>query len=264
MPHIAIAALAILLFAVQWFFGHFPLWLFAAPMNLLVVILWLVAVWEGFRHRKSSAMAKFLLSTEATYLALFIAAAIALVLGLQSEPTTASWPVVGGFAYVLTVLSFVILRGWRSERGVRWRFVCTHLGLWLATLSLFVGAADKQILRIEVGEEPTREAVNERGAASFLDYEIALSDFKVEHSKSGSPERFCATIGIDGKNVDIEVNTPYSYRYGEDIYLVDYSPKSCVLQVVREPWRAVTALGIGLLVLGAFMLFLQGFQREVK
>jgi hypothetical protein len=64
--------------------------------------------------------------------------------------------------------------------------------------------------------------------------------------------------------VDIEVNSPYSQSYGEDLYLVSYMPQGCVLQIVREPWRGVTAVGVAMLLLGAFMLFMQGFRREEK
>ena len=66
-------------------------------------------------------------------------------------------------------------------------------------------------------------------------------------------------MAIDDKIVDIEVNSPYSQRYGEHIYLVSYDADGCTLQIVREPWRIVSATGIAILLLGAFMLFLQGF-----
>ncbi|MBQ5690804.1 MAG: hypothetical protein IIV24_04875, partial [Alistipes sp.] len=122
LPHIVLAVTAALLFTVQWFCGDFPLWFFAAPMNLLVGALWLVATWEGYRHRATLPFVQYLLSAEASYTALAVAAAVSLVLGLQSEPAATSWPVVGALLYLLTVLSFVILRGWRNTSGVRWRF----------------------------------------------------------------------------------------------------------------------------------------------
>ena len=264
LPRIVLLLFALVLFVVQWLCGEFPLWLFAAPMNLLVGALWLYAIWEGYRRRSTLAFVQYLLSAEASYIALAVAALIALVLGLQGEPSTTSWPVVGGFLYVQTVLSLVILRGWRNERGVRWRFLVTHCGLWLAVTSLLLGAADKQVLRMQVGDTPSREAINEQGLKSYLDYELRLEKFDMTKSESGSPEQFRATVAIDERLVDIEVNSPYSHHYGEDIYLVSYGNEGCVLQIVREPWRAVTALGVGLLLLGAFMLFMQGFQTRVQ
>lgn len=262
--HLALAMGAVALFVVQWVFGDFPLWLFASPMNLLVGALWLVALCEGYRRRATSVVVQYLLSAEATYIALAVAAVIAVVLGLQSEPTTTSWPIVGGFAYVQSVLTLVILRGWRNEGGVRWRFLITHCGLWLAITSSFLGAPDKQILRVQADSTPTREAINERGERSYLNYEIQLDNFEIEHAEDGTPKQFCAAVAIDGKVVEIEVNSPYSQRYGEDIYLVSYEANRCILQIVREPWRIVTATGVVMLLLGALMLFLQGFQNRVR
>lgn len=257
---IAIATITVALFVVQWLVGDFPIWFFAAPMNLLVGVLWLTIVWEGYRRRVSSAIIQYLLSAEATYIVLAISALIALSLGLQSTPATTSWPVVGGFIFVQTTLSLVILRGWRNEGGVRWRFLIIHLGLWLAVTSALLGAPDKEILRVQVGKDPTREAIDERGRKSYLDYELYLDKFEVEHSESGTPQMFRATVAVDDKMINIEVNSPYSQRYGEDIYLVSYTDDECVLQIMREPWRAVTTLGIAMLILGAFILFMQGFE----
>lgn len=261
IPRVVLAIVAIALFVVQLLFGAFPVWFFAAPMNLLLLALLMVAVWAGYRHRTSVAV-QYFLSAEASYVALAMAAAIAVVLGLQSEPSTTSWPVIGGSLFIITTLTFVILRGWRNESGVRWRFLVTHCGLWLAIASMLFGAADKQVLRAYVGEKPTREVVDEQCVRSYLDYELRLENFVMEQSESGTPERFCATIAVDDELVDIEVNSPHSQSYGEDIYLVSYLPYGCVLQIVREPWRGVTAVGVAMLLLGAFMLFMQGFQRR--
>lgn len=262
LSRIALATIAVALFGVQWLFGEFPMWLFVAPMNLLVGVLWLALVCEGYRRRATSTVVQYMLSAEATYIALAVAAVLSAVLGLQSDPATTSWPVIGGLLYVQTVVTLVVLRGWRNEKGVRWRFLVTHCGLWLAVTSALLGAPDKQVLRAEVSATPTREVVNEMGAKSYLDYELQLKDFRVEHSEDGTPQMFRATVAVGDEDVDIEVNSPYSPKYGEDIYLVSYAENGCVLQVVREPWRVVTTVGIAMLLLGAFMLFLQGFGGE--
>ena len=168
-PRIVVVVMAIALFLVQRLFGEFPLWFFAFPMNLLVGALWLALVWEGYRRRATILSMQYLLSAEATYIALALAATIAVVLGLQSSPSTTSWPVVGGTLFVLTVLTLVILRGWRNGDGVRWRFLVTHCGLWLALVAMFFGAPDKQILRMQLNCTPSREAINERGERVYLD-----------------------------------------------------------------------------------------------
>lgn len=263
-PRMVLATIAVLLFGAQWLFGEPPLWLFAAPMNLLAGVLWLAVIYEGYRRRATSKAAQYLLSAEATYMALAMVAIVAVVLGLQSEPASTSWPVIGALLFAQTVLSLVILRGWRNESGVRWRFLIIHFGLWLALMSALLGASDKQVLRVQVGSEPTREALNEQGEKHFLDYELRLENFVMEHSESGAPERFCATVAVDDKVVEIEVNSPYSVNLGEDIYLVSYTADGCVLQIVRDTWRIVTTIGIAILLLGAFVLFMKGFQNRER
>lgn len=262
IPRIVLTTITIAFFVMQWLFGEFPAWIFSYPMNILVGALWLVLIWEGYRHRTTSAIVQYLLSAEATYIALAVATTIAIVLGLQSEPATISWPVIGGFIFVQTVLTLVILRGWRNNGRVRWRFLFTHCGLWLAATSMLLGAADKEVLRVEIDNVPTREAITERGEKRYLDYELRLEKFDIEQSKDGTPKQFRATVAVNDKIVDIEVNSPYSHRYGEDIYLVSYTPAGCVLQIVYEPWRVITTIGIAILLLGAFILFLQGFQNR--
>ena len=259
MPRIVVAAFAAALFGAQWILGDFPVWFFAAPINLVFGVLWLVVLWDGYRRRDKSALVRYLRTPEATYIALAVAVAISVVLGLQIEPATASWPVVGGTIYIQTVLTLVILRGWRNAEGVRWRFLATHCGLWLVVASMLLGAPDKQVLRAQVGSEPTREVVSELGEKSYLDYELRLDKFEMERSEDGTPQMFRASVEVDGKVVDIEVNSPYSQGYGEDIYLVSYEANSSILQIVREPWRAVTVVGVALLLIGAFMLFMKGF-----
>ena len=262
VPRIAIATIAVALCLVQWLIGEVPVWFFAFPMNLLVGALWLAVVCEGYRHRATSATVHYLLSAEATYIALTLAATAAGVLGLHSSPATTSWLTAGTTLYILTVLTLVILRGWRNRHGIRWRFLVTHCGLWIALFAMFFGAPDKHILRMQINCIPSREAIDEQNRSSFLDYEMSLKNFVVEESESGSPKRFCATIVVDDKVVDIEVNKPYSHRYGEDIYLVSYAPEGCVVQIVQEPWRAVTLSGVALLLLGALLLFMKGFKRD--
>ncbi len=261
MPYVVLASVAVALFVAQWLLGDVPVAFFAAPMNLLFAVLWLALVVEGYRRRSKSAVVRFLLSAEATYIAIAVAVAIAIAMGLQSEPTTASRMVAGGSLYVLSTLTLVILRGWRNEGGVRWRFLITHVGLWLALVAMFFGAPDKQILRMQVCCTPSRVAVDERGANHFLDYELRLEEFDVDRAENGSPQQYTATVAVDDRVVTIAVNSPYSHRYGEDIYLVNYAEDGCVVQIVREPWKAVSIVGVAMLLLGVMMLFLRGYKR---
>ena len=68
----------------------------------------------------------------------------------------------------------------------------------------------------------------------------------------------------------IEVNDPYTYTLGEDVYLVGYDAAAgsesayCILEIVREPWKYVTVAGIVLLLAGAVLLFIGGPSKRVE
>ena len=56
---------------------------------------------------------------------------------------------------------------------------------------------------------------------------------------------------------ELAVNSPHTVSLGEDIYLMSYHLNSqgtdvvdCVIQIVREPWKYVTLMGIIMLLLG--------------
>ena len=75
-----------------------------------------------------------------------------------------------------------------------------------------------------------------------------------------------ADVLIDGENVTLSVNHPYARTWSEDIYLTGYDSEddrvSCVLQVVRHPWKWPMATGIVMLIAGAIMMFVQGPKRQ--
>ena len=57
---------------------------------------------------------------------------------------------------------------------------------------------------------------------SYLDYEIELNSFAVEYYPNGRPSRFAANVRLWNEKALLEVNHPYAYRLGEDIYLTGY------------------------------------------
>jgi cytochrome c biogenesis protein ResB len=188
-------------------------------------------------------------------------------MGLQRHPAVMSYPFVVAVLYVLTQLTMVIMRGWRNAAGVRWRFVCNHVGLWLAVMAGFWGAADNDILRtMVVAEQPSREAYYVDGRMTLLQYEMQLVDFRAEYFDNGTPSSYEADVAIDGRVVTLSVNNPYARTWSEDIYLVGYEPHgqsvACVVQVVRQPWKWPMAAGIVLLIVGAILMFVQGPQKR--
>ena len=74
----------------------------------------------------------------------------------------------------------------------------------------------------------------------------------------------------DSDEALLEVNHPYSYRLGEDVYLTSYDmasgneSKYCVLQVVIQPWKYIMVAGILMMLAGAVLLFINGPKKCVN
>lgn len=254
---------------VQAIVGAFPLSIVRFPLNVILMALWLVLLVELYRRRDRSKVAQVLLSQAATAISLVLMAAVGIVLGLQREPASTAWPTVVAVLFVLSHLTLVTLRGWRNATGVRWRFVVNHAGLWLALVAGFWGAPDREQVRAMVTREvPTREAYDMSGRTTTLDCELQLVDFKIDYYAEGQPSMFEATVAVDGESATLRVNRPHHRTWSEMIYLVSYDVESpdraryCVVEVVREPWRWLSVVGIVMLIAGAVLMFARGPRKE--
>lgn len=245
--------------------GALPIEFFAFPMNLILMVLWLIAVVELYRARSKNVIARYLLSAQATVWAIVFAAIGCLVVGLQSEPATQSYIFVLMVLYVMSVVAMVTLRGWRVQGAVRWRFLVSHLGLLLALVAGFWGAADYQELRMIVDDTPRQQAIYTDGTAKKLDYTLRLAEFDVQYNEAGVPEQYRADIEVDGNPVTLEVNDPYNVSFAQSIYLMNFERNDAatrlVVQIVYQPWRAVMVAGIVMLIVGALLMFLGGAKR---
>lgn len=254
---------------VQAIVGAFPLSIVRFPLNVILMALWLVLLVDLYRRRDRSKVAQVLLSQAATVISLVLMAAVGIVLGLQREPASTAWPTVVAVLFVLSHLTLVTLRGWRNATGVRWRFVVNHAGLWLALVAGFWGAPDREQVRAMVTREvPTREAYDMSGRTTTLDCELQLVDFKIDYYAEGQPSMFEAVVAVDGESATLRVNHPYHRTWSEMIYLVSYDTESpdraryCVVEVVREPWRWLSVVGIVMLIAGAVLMFARGPRKE--
>ncbi|MGN0189412.1 MAG: cytochrome c biogenesis protein ResB [Candidatus Cryptobacteroides sp.] len=242
----------------------FPVSFFEFPLNLILAVLWCLAVlilWKGFRN---TSLVRFFLSPAATWLSIGLCASGTLVMGLSSDRSLASswWFVIEVF-FLLTVLLFITIRGVRRDGKIRWRFLLNHIGLLLAVGASFWGAPDTETLRIQVyPDEATSACHSLDGARRRLPYEITLRDFRVDYFENGVPSVFEAGLDVDGKDVLLRVNHPYSRTISEDIYLTSYGTDGgreyCILQIVRQPWKPFTAAGIIMMMAGAVLMFLRG------
>ena len=271
-PHLRgvfiVGAVVALSFLAEVCLGSFPVGIFRYPLNVLVLALWMMLMTMLYRGRANSACARFMLSREATWLSLAMVVAIGITLGLQRNPSSTAWPTVVSLLFVQSHLLLVILRGWRNNRGIRWRFCLTHIGLFLALGAGFWGAPDREQLRTPVHRYPSNEAYTMEGAERRLPYTLELKDFIIEQSENGTPTHYEAQVMVDDTVVTLRVNHPYARTISEKIYLVSFptSPSGeryAIVEIVSEPWQWLSAAGIIMLIAGAMLLFVQG-PRKLK
>ena len=249
--------------------GNFPVDLFCFPLNILVLALWMMLITMMYRDRGNNACSRFMLSRGATWLSLAIMVALGVTLGLEREPSTTAWPVVLTIFFVLTHICFIVLRGWRNAKGIRWRFCLVHIGLLLALGAGFWGAPDRQQLRMAVHRYPSNEAYTMDGELRPTPYTVELYSFRMEHADNGAPTHYEAEIKVDDKKVMLFVNHPYARTLSEKIYLVSfgtspYGERYAVIEIVNEPWQWLAATGIIMLIAGAILLFVQGPRKTVS
>lgn len=258
--------IAVLSVVAELCLGSFPLDIFRFPLNILVAALWIVLIAIMYRNCTDNAFARFMLSRQATWLSLALMAMVGIVLGLQRKPSTTAWPVVVSLLFILSHLCFVILRGWRNAKGIRWRFCLTHVGLLLALGAGFWGAPDREQWRVAAHHYPSNEAYTMEGKQRFLPYTIELESFRMEQAENGAPTHYEAEIMVDGKKVMLRVNHPYERTLAEKIYLVSFGKTLmgetyAVIEIVKEPWQWLSATGIIMLIAGAVSLFVQGPRK---
>ena len=244
-----------------------PIDILRFPLNILILILWWGSLTMLYRNRPHNAFTRFMLSRAATWLSLSFVVLIGIVLGLEYQPSTTSWPTVLSLLFVLSHLYLIVLRGWYGPKGIRWRFCFTHLGLLLALGAGFWGAPDRQQLRMAVDTIPSNVAHTMNGDLQLLPYTIELESFRMKHSNSGVPTLYEAQIKVDDKSVVLRVNHPYDRTLNEKIYLVSFGKSQwnstyAVIEIVREPWQWISATGIIMLIAGATLLFVQGPRKR--
>lgn len=282
-----VAAYFVLAALLQMVAGNFPLQFFAFPLNVILATTWIYLLWRLFKEKRELPLTRFLLSPRTSILSILLLIAGSLIIGLfpQLSDTEAaamdgvfaslgcydfmtSWIFIAILFLFLSNLGLVIIHAVYHRKKARQRFLLNHVGLWLALFAGVAGSSDVQTLRIPLyRDQPAREAFSPDGTAYYLDYELELRSFEINYYPNGIPSRFAADVRIGNENAVLEVNHPYSYRPGEDIYLTGYDTRNagntqyCVLQVVRQPWKYVIITGILMMLAGAILLFINGSKR---
>ena len=221
----------------------------------------------SYRNAPASRVVRFMLSPLATIVSIALFSAACLLIGLTGKrELIQSVPFILLYIFLITVLLYVILRGWKSGEGIRWRFLLNHAGLLLALSAAFFGAPDSETIRVQTYKDvPVREAYRMDGTRAWLSYELELKEFKVEMYEDGTPSSYEAGVLVDGVPVSLKVNQPYSIGLAEDVYLSSYDQTAgeyCILQIVREPWKYPALAGIIMMLTGALLLFIQGPRKR--
>lgn len=267
--------------------GNFPLLLFAFPLNVIIAVIWMFLLWRLYMEGSHLSFTRFLSSSHTSVLCILLMIGGSLVIGLFPQLSDAeaasmsgiaaalgcynfmtSWVFIAILFLLLSNLGMVIIHAVRHRVKAKKRFLLSHIGLWLALFAGFFGSSDVQTLRIPLtAGQPAREAYSMDGTVYYLDYELELRSFDMEYYPNGVPSRFAADVRMGDKSTVLEVNHPYSYRFGEDIYLTGYDTRQmnnsryCVLQIVYQPWKYIIVAGILMMLAGAVLLFINGPKR---
>lgn len=267
--------------------GNFPLAFFAFPLNVIIAVIWCFVLWRLYKENAFLPLVRFLTAPTTSIWCIVLLIAGSLIIGLfpqlsdaEAKVMSGIFPALGCYNFMtswifiailflfLSNLSMLIIHAVYHRKGNKKRFLLNHVGLWLALFAGFFGSSDTQTLRIPLYKDsPTREAYDMNGTVYYLDYELELNKFEVEYYPNGMPSRFASDIRAGNEDVVLEVNHPYSYRMGEDIYLTGYDTTNagndsyCVVQVVRQPWKYITVSGILMMLTGAILLFINGAKR---
>lgn len=289
MRYVYVTGYLILAAIIQLFTGNFPLAFMAFPLNLVFAVIWLFLLWKLYKESRQSSLSRFLLAPQTSILVILSFIAGSLVIGLFPQLSDAqagmrsgilallgcynfmtSWIFIAILFLLLSNLAMITVHAFYTRKNARWRFLLNHVGLWLALFAGFFGSSDTQIFRIPLYKgKPAREAFDMNGASCHLDYEMELRSFSVEYYPNGRPSRFAADVRLGDKEAVLEVNHPYSYRLGEDVYLTGYDTAKgndstyCILQIVVQPWKYVMVAGILLMLAGAVLLFINGPRKQV-
>ncbi len=281
---------------VQYFAGNFPFHFFEFPLNIILGAIWIYSVYMLLRKNNcTNNITRVLVSPETTAFSLFLFVCGTLVIGLFPQLSAieaeqkegifgqlgfynfmSSWIFVSILFILLSHLAAITIREFKSRKKKRWRFLLNHAGVWLALFGGFMGSSDIITARIPVFfDKENNEALTMEGKHFYLDYDLQLTGFDADYYQNGMPKSYVAEVKVSDRHsgnssqISLEVNHPYEYKFGEDIYLVSYDtrsdkPQYCVLQIVRQPWKYIQLIGIIMTIAGAVGMFIGGPQKQTS
>ena len=281
------AGLTIIGLVLQFSLGPVDWSLFAWPINIIVLGIFLLLSGIIFTFRSKVYGFRFLATSTCAVPALVMTAALTIIMGLTAQVAESSPPAdFFGITKMLSFWPFVLLYLWIAfilaqvslvqVLHFKWRrlpSLVSHLGLLISLLTATLGSADMQRLQMYTVLEQTEwRGINERNMMIELPIAIKLKQFIMETYDDGSPKRFASDIIIDTKNGDslqatVDVNKPVEvrgwkiYQYGYDTTKGAESELS-ILELVRDPWLPYVYTGIYMMLFGALTMFIFGVRRN--
>lgn len=281
------AGLTIIGLVLQFSLGPVDWSLFAWPINIIVLGIFLLLSGIIFTFRSKVYGFRFLATSTCAVPALVMTAALTIIMGLTAQVAESSPPAdFFGITKMLSFWPFVLLYLWIAfilaqvslvqVLHFKWRrlpSLVSHLGLLISLLTATLGNADMQRLQMYTVLEQTEwRGINERNMMIELPIAIKLKQFIMETYDDGSPKRFASDIIIYTKNGDslqatVDVNKPVEvrgwkiYQYGYDTTKGAESELS-ILELVRDPWLPYVYTGIYMMLFGALTMFIFGVRRN--
>ena len=281
------AGLTIIGLVLQFSLGPVDWSLFAWPINIIVLGIFLLLSGIIFTFRSKVYGFRFLATSTCAVPALVMTAALTIIMGLTAQVAESSPPAdFFGITKMLSFWPFVLLYLWIAfilaqvslvqVLHFKWRrlpSLVSHLGLLISLLTATLGSADMQRLQMYTVLEQTEwRGINERNMVIELPIAIKLKQFIMETYDDGSPKRFASDIIIYTKNGDslqatVDVNKPVEvrgwkiYQYGYDTTKGAESELS-ILELVRDPWLPYVYTGIYMMLFGALTMFIFGVRRN--
>lgn len=178
----------------QWSVGGIRWGLFAWPVNIIVLVLFLLLLAGMHGLRKRVYCFGWLSHYTAAVSSLVCVAAITVIMGLVRQvPSThpsadvigfskmlSFWPFVLLYVWLVAVLGMTILRAAIPFNVRKIPFLLNHAGLFVALLTATLGNADMQRLKMitQLGKTEWR-AIDEGGKLTELPLAVELKEFTI-------------------------------------------------------------------------------------
>ena len=172
--------------------------LFACPVNVIVLVVYIIALIVMHLLRKRVYLFSWLSHYSAAVSALLWVVGMTVVMGLIRQAPSghapnastdllgfsqmiASWPFVLLYFWMVTALGLTILRASFPFKWRRLSFLLNHIGLFVALIAATLGNADMQRLKMttRMGNAEWR-ATDDKGQLIELPLAIELKDFTID------------------------------------------------------------------------------------